>query len=83
MPPRLARVTAEQTLRALKRLGFIQVRQRGSHIVLQKKLQKEPLVVLCRIAVILYLYTNWNIAKYPKTSGSYTRRVYGKFVNTP
>ncbi len=37
MPPRLARVTAEQTLHALKQLGFEQVRQRGSHIVLQKK----------------------------------------------
>jgi predicted RNA binding protein YcfA (HicA-like mRNA interferase family) len=34
---KLRRATAEETMRALRRLGFEQVRQRGSHIVLRKQ----------------------------------------------
>ena len=34
--PKLPRVRAEETIRALKRLGFEQVRQRGSHVILKK-----------------------------------------------
>lgn len=34
--PRLPRLSSRDTVRALERLGFIQVRQRGSHIVLQR-----------------------------------------------
>lgn len=34
--PRLPRLSSRETIRALERLGFVQVRQRGSHIVLQK-----------------------------------------------
>jgi predicted RNA binding protein YcfA (HicA-like mRNA interferase family) len=36
--PRLRRVSAQEALRALERLGFEQVRQRGSHVVLKKKM---------------------------------------------
>lgn len=35
---RLRRVSGKETIAALERLGFIQVRQRGSHVVLRKKL---------------------------------------------
>ena len=35
--PRLRRVSGRQAVRALERLGFEQVRQRGSHIVLKKQ----------------------------------------------
>lgn len=35
--PRLRRVSAQQAIRALERLGFVQVRQRGSHVVLRKE----------------------------------------------
>ena len=35
--PRLRRVSAQQAIRALERLGFVQVRQRGSHVVLKKQ----------------------------------------------
>jgi len=35
--PRLCRVSAQQAIRALERLGFVQVRQRGSHVVLKKQ----------------------------------------------
>lgn len=34
--PRLPRLSSRETIRALERLGFVQVRQRGSHIVLQR-----------------------------------------------
>jgi predicted RNA binding protein YcfA (HicA-like mRNA interferase family) len=35
--PKLKRVSGEQAIRALEKLGFVQVRQRGSHVVLKKE----------------------------------------------
>ncbi len=35
--PKLRRATAEETIRALERLGFERARQCGSHIVLKKR----------------------------------------------
>lgn len=35
--PRLRRVSGEEAIRALERLGFIRVRQRGSNVVLRKE----------------------------------------------
>lgn len=40
--PRLRRVSARQAIRALERLGFVQVRQRGSHVVLKKETPEGP-----------------------------------------
>ena len=37
MPPKLPRLSGEETIRTLARLGFTRVRQRGSHIVLKKQ----------------------------------------------
>ena len=34
--PRLRRVSGREAIRALEKLGFEQVRQRGSHVVLKK-----------------------------------------------
>jgi predicted RNA binding protein YcfA (HicA-like mRNA interferase family) len=34
--PRLPRVSGAEVIRALERLGFNQVRQRGSHVVLKR-----------------------------------------------
>jgi predicted RNA binding protein YcfA (HicA-like mRNA interferase family) len=34
--PRLPRVSGADTVRALERLGFSQVRQRGSHVVMRR-----------------------------------------------
>lgn len=34
--PRLPRVSGAEAIRALERLGFIQIRQRGSHVVLKR-----------------------------------------------
>lgn len=35
--PKLPRISGEQAIRALERLGFARVRQRGSHVVLKKQ----------------------------------------------
>ena len=35
--PSLRRVSGVEAIRALERLGFVQVRQRGSHVVLKKQ----------------------------------------------
>ena len=37
MPPKLPRISGEDAIRVLKRLGFMPVRQRGSHVILQKQ----------------------------------------------
>ncbi|MEH1809121.1 MULTISPECIES: type II toxin-antitoxin system HicA family toxin [unclassified Nostoc] len=34
--PRLPRISGNEAVRALERLGFIQTRQTGSHVVLKK-----------------------------------------------
>ncbi len=35
--PKLPRVSGDEAIRALERLGFRRVRQRGSHVVLRKE----------------------------------------------
>ena len=35
--PRLRRVSGREAIRVLEKLGFVQVRQRGSHVVLRKE----------------------------------------------
>jgi predicted RNA binding protein YcfA (HicA-like mRNA interferase family) len=35
--PKLRRVSGEEAIRALERLGFTRVRQRGSHVILKKE----------------------------------------------
>ena len=37
MPPKLPRVSAEEAICSLERLGFVQIRQRGSHVTLKKR----------------------------------------------
>lgn len=34
--PKLQRVSGQEAIRALERLGFVQVRQQGSHVVLKR-----------------------------------------------
>ncbi len=36
--PKLPRVPAVKVIRALERMGFVQVRQKGSHVILKKTL---------------------------------------------
>jgi predicted RNA binding protein YcfA (HicA-like mRNA interferase family) len=35
--PKLRRISGQEAIRALERLGFEKVRQRGSHIILKKQ----------------------------------------------
>ena len=37
--PKLQRVSGAEAIRTLERLGFVQIRQRGSHVVLTKQAQ--------------------------------------------
>lgn len=37
MPPKLCRMSGEEAISVLKRLGFMVIRQRGSHIILKKR----------------------------------------------
>ncbi len=41
MPPKLPRISGEQAISALQRLGFVTIRQRGSHVILKKRISKE------------------------------------------
>ncbi len=38
---KLRRVSGQQAIRALERLGFVQVRQRGSHVILKRQTLEE------------------------------------------
>ena len=35
--PKVPRVSGQEVIRALERLGFVQVRQRGSHVILKRQ----------------------------------------------
>jgi predicted RNA binding protein YcfA (HicA-like mRNA interferase family) len=39
VPPSLPQVSGAEAIRALQRLGFVEVRQKGSHVVLRKASQ--------------------------------------------
>jgi predicted RNA binding protein YcfA (HicA-like mRNA interferase family) len=38
--PKMPRISAKEAIRALERLGFVQVRQTGSHVVMKKETQE-------------------------------------------
>ncbi|MCC5663384.1 type II toxin-antitoxin system HicA family toxin [Nostoc sp. CHAB 5784] len=42
--PRLPRISGNEAVRALERLGFIQTRQTGSHVVLKKPTSEGEIV---------------------------------------
>jgi predicted RNA binding protein YcfA (HicA-like mRNA interferase family) len=35
--PKLPRISGENTIRALQKLGFIKIRQKGSHVILKRQ----------------------------------------------
>ncbi len=43
MPPKLPPISGEEAVRVLKRLGFVPIRQRGSHLVLKKQMPEGEL----------------------------------------
>lgn len=44
--PKLPQVSAKQTIKALEKIGFAKVSQKGSHIKLQKKLSDHTQTVI-------------------------------------
>ena len=36
MPPSLPRVSGDEVIRALEKLGFVRIRQKGSHVILRR-----------------------------------------------
>lgn len=36
MPPGLPRVSGDEAIRALEKLGFVRIRQKGSHVILSR-----------------------------------------------
>jgi predicted RNA binding protein YcfA (HicA-like mRNA interferase family) len=47
--PKLRRATAEEAIHALERLGFTQVRQKGSHVVLKKQISEGEIICVVPI----------------------------------
>jgi predicted RNA binding protein YcfA (HicA-like mRNA interferase family) len=47
--PKLRRVSGQEAIRSLERLGFVQVRQRGSHVILRR--QTSEGVVGCAVPI--------------------------------
>jgi predicted RNA binding protein YcfA (HicA-like mRNA interferase family) len=41
MPPKLPRISGGEAITVLQRLGFVVSRQRGSHVILKKRISKE------------------------------------------
>ncbi|MGK7886401.1 MAG: type II toxin-antitoxin system HicA family toxin [Crocosphaera sp.] len=39
--PKLPRVSSQKTVKTLEKLGFVQIRQKGSHLILKKQLKSE------------------------------------------
>ena len=39
--PKLPRVSSHKTVQTLEKLGFVQIRQRGSHLIIKKQLISE------------------------------------------
>ncbi|EAZ89569.1 type II toxin-antitoxin system HicA family toxin [Crocosphaera chwakensis] len=39
--PKLPRVSSQKTLKTLEKLGFVQIRQKGSHLILKKEIKSE------------------------------------------
>lgn len=66
--PRLRRVSGQETIRALERLGFTQVRQRGSHVVMKKQTEQGEIGCVVPLHRELALGTLRSILKQAKVS---------------
>lgn len=43
MPPKLRRISGEHAISVLQRIGFVAVRQHGSHVILKKQISTEEI----------------------------------------
>jgi predicted RNA binding protein YcfA (HicA-like mRNA interferase family) len=63
--PKLKKVSGEETIRVLEKLGFQQVRQRGSHVVLKKQTSEK--VIGCVVPLHTQGVSSWYSARYSET----------------
>ncbi|MBD2730320.1 type II toxin-antitoxin system HicA family toxin [Nostoc sp. FACHB-892] len=66
--PRLPRISGNETVRALERLGFIQTRQTGSHVVLKKPTLEGEIVCVVPLHRELKVGTLSGVLKQAKVS---------------
>lgn len=65
---KLRRVSGQETIKALERLGFRQIRQRGSHVILKKDAPSETIGCVVPLHRELALGTLRGILKQAKVS---------------
>ena len=66
--PKLSRISGQEAISKLGRLGFQQVRQRGSHVVLKKKTPEEDICCVVPLHKELAIGTLHGILKQAKLS---------------
>jgi predicted RNA binding protein YcfA (HicA-like mRNA interferase family) len=66
--PKLSRISGQEAISKLGRLGFQQVRQRGSHVVLKKKTPEEDIGCVVPLHKELAIGTLHGILKQAKLS---------------
>ncbi len=54
--PRLPRIKGSEVIRVLEQLGFVQVRQRGSHVILKKQIIDDNQEVINEIGCVVPLH---------------------------
>lgn len=66
--PKLPRISSREAIRALERLGFEQVRQTGSHVVMKKEIEEgEVGCVAC-----VWRIESWYVEQHSQTSTSHS-----------
>ncbi len=68
MPPKLPRVSGEEVIRALERLGFVRIRQRGSHVLLKRHTKDEEVGCVVPLHRELAIGTLRNILRQAKVA---------------
>jgi len=66
--PKLKRISGEETIKRLEKLGFHRVRQRGSHVVMKKQTQDEEIGCVVPLHKELAVGTLHGILKQAKLS---------------
>jgi len=71
--PELPHLSGREIIRALERLGFVQARQRGSHVVMKKSAPAGKYRLRRSLA---WRGSDWDIAQYSQTSKSFSGGVH-------
>jgi len=73
--PKLPRIPSREVIRALKRLGFEQVRQTGSHVVMKKKTEEGEIGCVVPIHQELKVGTLSSILKQAQITVNHSLRI--------